>query len=157
MRVGGPGGSTRRRLLGGPPWRYALAVWIGVFLFINLTTGNLMAGTTLRQYRLATQGRSTTGTVTALEPSDHAGCTFVYQVAGVQYSRYEEACGHGRTPAGDDPQVGSVLSVTYIADDPGKATTTNAKFVFWQGIALVLGAPTLLAAVTFLAKRRYAR
>ena len=44
-----------------------------------------------------------------------------------------------------------------IADDPGEATTTNAKFVFWQGIALVLGAPTILAALTFLAKRRYAR
>lgn len=150
MRVRGSNEWFQTWVLGHPPWRNALAVWVIVFLVINATTGNLLAGTTIRQYRLAMHGRSTTGTVTALNLSDHGGCTFAYKVDGVRYSRSEQACGFTES----NPEVGDLIKVNYEVDDPGIATTSDAKSAFWQGLLFIFGAPTFLAVFVFFGWRR---
>jgi hypothetical protein len=71
-------------------WLVAVLVGATTFLIISGTTGNLLGAQVVGDYRLATQGRTTIGTVTVLEPSDHAGCSFTYRVAGQTFTGYEQ-------------------------------------------------------------------
>jgi Protein of unknown function (DUF2510) len=137
------GPSGPKAWLFGRPWRAATAIWVTLFLFINVTTGNSLS----RYFELARSGRTTIGTVTGLQPSNHDGCTYEYQVARSTYSRSEATCGTGRT-------VGSSVTVTYLPGHPGTATTRNAVSTFWEALLFVLGAPTLLALLVFFGVRR---
>ena len=137
----GPSGA--KAWLFGRPWRAAAAIWVTLFLFINVTTGNNLS----HYYQLARNGRTTIGTVTALQPSNHDGCTYEYQVAHSTYSRSEETCGTNHT-------VGSSIRVTYLPGHPGTATARNASSTFWEALLFVLGAPSLLALLVFFGVRR---
>lgn len=145
-----PPNGPKGRLLSRGSWRVAAAVWVVTFLFINITTGNLHGAATIREFRLATEGRTTLGTVTALQPSNHAGCEFTYQVAGKTYSRAEGACG-------GSPRVGSAVSVTYLPSHADIATTHDAVSVFWENVVLILGAPSILSVIIFLGLDRRSR
>lgn len=130
----------------GPPWRGPVMVWVTIFLFIGLTTGDLFGAASIRNYRLATQGRMTTGTVSALELSNHGGCRYAYLVSGARYSDSESRCGSGRS-------IGDRLTVTYWPSDPKISTTGNASTQLRDGLLPMFLAPTLLAGVFFVAMR----
>lgn len=84
-----------------------MVIWVVVFLFIAITTGNLFGSAFMREYRLATKGKQTTGTLSALQLSNHAGCRYTYAVGGVHHSHTDVGCGDGRS-------VGANLTVTHL-------------------------------------------
>lgn len=135
----GPKASVRSRRR----WRAAAAaVWILSFLLINVATGNAL----YHNFQLALYGRTTTGTVTALQPSVHEDCTYEYQVERRTYSNTDAGCAMRRS-------LHSSLSVTYLPSHPAVATTGSAVPAFWESLLFFFGGPTILAAVLFFGVR----
>jgi len=131
-------------------WLIAILVGATTFLWINGTTGNLLGAAVVADYQLLTQGRTTSGTVTGLDLSNHDSCSYTYRVAGRTFSATEEACGGGRS-------VGSSLTVTYVPSHPEFATYGDPDSEFWQRLLLSYGVPLFFALFMGFGWKRFAR
>jgi hypothetical protein len=123
-------------------------MWVVAFLFIAVTTGGPSGAR--QRYELAVNGHRAAATITALQLSNHGGCSYSYRVAGRSYADSDDSCGI-------DHAVGSAIAITYVAGQPNVSTTGDARSQFREGLLFIFGAPTLLALVASVGWRRFAR
>ncbi|OOG36232.1 hypothetical protein B0E51_17855 [Rhodanobacter sp. C05] len=93
-------------------------MYVGLWIVLALAIGSLLGSQNLhRYYALDSQGIKTSGTVIALEPEDHQGVRYSYQVAGNTYK------GVGTVGSGNPKfgslEVGTSVLVYYVGSDPG--------------------------------------
>jgi hypothetical protein len=131
-------------------WLIAIVIGATTFLWINGTTGNLLGAAVVADYQLLTQGRTTSGTVTGLDLSNHDSCSYTYRVAGRTFSASEDGCGGGR-------RVGSSLKVTYVPSHPEVATYGDPGSELWQELLLAYGVPLLFALFMGFGWKQFAR
>lgn len=131
-------------------WLVAILVGAASFLDINGTTGNLLGAQVAADYRLATQGRTTSGTVTGIDLPNHDSCTFTYRAEGRTFSRYEQGCGAGRS-------VGSAIRIVYVPGHPAVAASGDPVSWFWQDLLFSYGAPLSLGVFMFFGWRRFTK
>jgi hypothetical protein len=99
------------------PYVVALQRSLGLLAIIWLVM-NLVGPGWLSLYRIASTGQLVMARITAIEPSNHLGCSFEYTVEGAQYRGHGSGC----SPRG----LGAELPVTYAPIDPTYATASNA-------------------------------
>lgn len=118
----------------------AVAVWLVAFATV-LALGHRGWSDA---FRLATDGASTTGTVTAIH--SHGECEFRYVVGGVSY--------FGDGPNCDAARVDETVTITFVRSAAHIATTGSPGYRFATVTAFMLGLPTLLAGLTLVAAAR---
>jgi len=101
------------------------------------------------RYRIATQGVTISGTITAKDPKNHGGqVTYAYKVAS---ETYHDLGGIG--DRFDQANVGDQLFVTYDPRNPAVSTIADPNEDFWQLLVLALVFTLVTAALTALASR----
>ncbi len=80
---------------------------------------NLMTPGFLAWYRLADTGQPAAATITEVRPSNHAGCSFTYEVGGKTFAGRDAGCA--------DLGVGGTLAITYLPANPAFATRKDPQ------------------------------
>src|SRR5450755_2058273 len=111
-------------------WKRAVVGWVLGLAVMALGLG-VFGHSWINAYRLAHDGKTTTGVITKLLPEKHDGCEYAYVVNGRTYSHSEETCGASR-------RLGDHLEITYIAATPSVATALGKGTVLWDYIAVTL-------------------
>ena len=99
------------------PYVVALRRSLGLLAVFWLAM-NLVGPGWLSLYRVASTGQIVMAKITAIEPSNHLGCSFEYTVQGAQYRGHGSGC--------SARGVGAELPVSYAPIDPTFATASNA-------------------------------
>ena len=129
-------GSSKRLSLRAP-WLAGLFAGLALFVFIALPlTGIGLA----KPYELWRHSRTTSATITQLEPDDHDGCVFAFSASGTAYSVQDEGCG-------TDHSVGDRLAVLYDPGDPADASATNRATTLIDFLMVNFGIPILIGLV----------
>jgi hypothetical protein len=88
---------------------------------------------------LQTSGLQTGALVTALQPSNHGGCSYTYAVGKRNFSGSQQACPGGAL-------VGSRVEVTYVSSDPSVSVIGSPSGLLASHLFISLLVPTVVAA-----------
>jgi len=115
-------------------WKRAAAGWALGLAVMALGLG-VFGHSWIDAYRLAHDGKTTSGVITKLLPEKHDGCEYAYVVNGRTYTHSDETCGASR-------RLGDQLEVTYVAATPSVATALGKGTVLsdYIGFSLLLTA-----------------
>ncbi|MFO1458866.1 MAG: hypothetical protein U1G08_05610 [Verrucomicrobiota bacterium] len=117
-------------------WRLAIALYAGVFILANAMVW-VAAYPTWRDLRHLTHtGVQTEGTVTGKEPHNHQGVRYAFAVGDLRITGIGGA-GRGGLPSLGQIDVGRVIPVTYLPDEPTVSVPGNPADLYESWSALL--------------------
>lgn len=131
-------------------WRLAIALYAGVFILANAMVWIIAYPTWRDLRRLTLAGIRTEGTVTGKEPHNHQQVRYAFAVGDLRIVGIGGA-GRGELPSFEQIDVGRVIPVTYLPDEPTVSAPGDPADLYgsWSALLFLVAPVFGLMAASF--------